>query len=57
MGETLTDLIKLTVTEELERQRAGLDGLKGIREVAISVNLPPMPSRARDVVVHVKTGR
>jgi len=57
VGETLTDLIKLTVTEELERQRAGLDGLKGIREVAISVNLPPMPSRARDVVVHVKTGR
>lgn len=57
MRDTLTDLIKLAVTEELERQRAGIDGLKGIREVAISVNLPPMPARARAVVVHLKTER
>lgn len=56
MRETLTDLIKLTVSEALERQRAGIDGLKDIREVAISVNFPPMPARARAVVVHVKTG-
>ena len=53
---SLTDHIKAAVAAELDRQRPGLDGLRGVRAVAISVKLPPWPTRAsRAVVVQVET--
>jgi hypothetical protein len=52
-----TDLVKQAVADELERQRGGIDGVKGLRAVAIKVHLPPMPAVVRDVVVSMETGR
>jgi len=55
LAGSLTDHIKAKVAAELDRQRPGLDGLRGVRAVAISVKLPAWPARgSRAVVVQVE---
>lgn len=52
-----TDLVKQAVVDELERQRGGIDGVKGLRAVAIKVHLPAMAAITRSVVINLETER
>jgi len=54
---SMTDLVKQAVADELERQRGGIDGVKGLRAVAIKVHLPPQPAVTRSVVINLETER